>query len=260
MKVHHERRSKGVFKRFSQLVKQEFSKNFNFDKKEIIDFTFQRIKLTPGSFADLGGVWGIDAAYTFYTIDRYNIKSAFLVDTDFTDAVMNKSYKYRNLVVIKGNFGDRAVLKQLGKVEAIFLFDVLLHQVKPDWDEILEIYSPVTNCFLVSNPQFIKSEKTIRLLDLGFDGYFENVPHDKEHPLYKELFKKMHDIHPKHNRIWRDIHNVWQWGITDNDLNTKMHNLGFKLQYYKNCGQWGHLKNFQNHVFVFQKSVDPTIV
>lgn len=256
MKSHYAPRTMGVLERLGQLVKQKFPKNFNFDKKELIDFPFQRIKPKPDSFADLGGVWGIDAAYTFYAIDRYEIASAFLVDTDFTDTVLYKSPKYGNLTLINRNFGDSTVLRKLGKVDAIFLFDVLLHQVKPDWDEILEMYSSVTNCFVVFNPQFTNSEKTVRLMDLGDDGYFKNVPYDKDHPVYKELFEKMYEIHPKHNRIWRDIHNVWQWGITDCDLSTRMTDLGFSLQYYKNCGQWGHLKNFQSHAFVFLKSVD----
>ncbi|MFX0203620.1 MAG: hypothetical protein ACFFCW_46560 [Candidatus Hodarchaeota archaeon] len=112
-------------------------------------------------------------------------------------------------------------MKKLGRVDAIFLFDVLLYQVKPYWDEILEMYSSVTNCFVVFNHQFINSVESVRLLDLWHDGYFENVPHSKEHPVYKELFKNMYDIHPKHNWMWRDINNVWQWGITDRDLSKK---------------------------------------
>lgn len=254
MNLHFTTQIKKSLKQQIRSLKLRLPRNFNFDKKDLIDFTFQRITPKPQSFADLGGVWGIDAAYTFYTLDRYEITFAFLVDTGFTDAVKKKSRKYENLNLIGGNFGDTTILKQLDKVDVIFLFDVLLHQVKPDWDEILQMYSPVTNCYVVLNQQFIKSGKTVRLLDLGFDEYFENVPHDKEHPTYKALFEKMYDIHPEHKRIWRDIHNVWQWGITDEDLCRRMKDLGFTLQYYKNCGQFGHLKNFQNHAFVFQKS------
>jgi hypothetical protein len=248
------KRIKKALKRLSQLGKQNLPSNFDFNKKDLIDFTFQRIVSKPQSFADLGGVWGIDGAYTFYALAKYSIISAFLVDTNITDTVINKSRKYENLTVIKANFGDSSVLQQMGKVDAIFLFDVLLHQVKPDWDEILDMYSPVTNCFVVFNQQFIKSEKTIRLLDLGHDEYFRNVPHDREHPTYMALFEKMYDTHPQHNRIWRDIHNVWQWGITDHDLIRKLKSLRFTMQYYKNCGQFGRLKNFENHSFVFQKT------
>ena len=236
------------------LQSRGFPKHFNFDKKDLIDFTFGRCKPAPRSFADLGGVWAIDAAYTFYTLNSYNIESAFLVDTDFTDAVIVRSQTFHNLKIIRGNFGDASASKQVASVDAIFLFDVLLHQVKSDWNEILEIYSDRTNYFLVFNPQWIKSNNTVRLLDLGRDEYFKNVPHDEGHPIYSALFKKMYQIHPGYKCLWRDLHSVWQWGITDHDLVEKMQKLGFTLQYYKNCGRFGSLENFENHAFVFQKS------
>jgi hypothetical protein len=51
----------------------------------------------------------------------------------------------------------------------------------------------------------------------------------------------------------RGVPNVWQWGITDRDLLEKVKSLGFSLQYYKNCGQFGGLENFENHAFMFRK-------
>ena len=232
---------------------ERISKAFNFDKKDLIDFTFNRCKPAPRSFADLGGVWGVDAAYTFYTLDTYNIESAFLVDTDFSDEVTARRQKFHNLKVIRGNFGEESVFEQIGSVDAIFLFDVLLHQVKPDWNEILQIYSDRTKYIIVFNQQWIKSKSTMRLLDLGREEYFKNVPHDQDHPTYKALFENMYEIHPEHQRIWRDIHNVWQWGITDHDLLETIQSFGFTLQYYKNCGGLDRLENFEDHAFVFQK-------
>ena len=146
---------------------------------------------------------------------------------------------------------DASVVRSIGAVDVILMFDVLLHQVMPDWDEILRIYSSVSPCFLIYNPQFIASEKTVRLLDLGEQEYFANVPHDRSCPTYRHLFEKMYELHPQHKRIWRDIHNVWQWGITDDDLSRKLKDLGYVMQYYKNCGQWTGLRNFENHSFVF---------
>lgn len=245
---------RNVLERTSLLVGRGSSTKFKFDKEDAIDFAFRNIRPELHSFADLGGVWGVDAAYTFYALDSYEITSAFLVDTDITPAVMEKSSRYDNRTLLNRNMGAISVSQQIGEVDAIFLFDVLLHQVAPDWDELLEMYAPVTRCYVVFNPQFTKSERTIRLLDLGMDEYFENVPHKQDNPLYKALFENMHDIHPQHNRIWRDIHNVWQWGITDQDLCTRMKDLGFTLQYHKNCGQFGRLKNFQSHAYVFTKA------
>ena len=229
----------------------------NPQKIALIDFVFQNIKPKAQSFADLGGVWNVDGGYTFYTLDNNEIKSAFLVDTEITLETYNKARKYNNLTLIESSFAEEAVAKRLGNVDVIFLFDVLLHQVDPNWDAILEQYSRVTNCFAVYNQQWTKSEETVRLLDLGVDEYFENVPHERNHPKYKALFEHMYDIHPGYNKIWRDIPDVWQWGITDRDLSQKMENLGFTSNYYENYGHFehlnGHLNNFQNHAFVFQK-------
>jgi hypothetical protein len=228
--------------------------NFNFDKKELIDYTFLRCQPVPTSFADLGGVWGVDGAYTFYTLREYGAKYAFLVDSNFTDATTQKGKSEISLRLIRGNFGDEQVVEQIGMVDSIFLFDVLLHQVKPDWNEILKIYLNHTKYFVVYNQQWTGSEQTVRLLDLGRDEYFKNVPHDKEHPAYRELFNNMNEISPVSKRALRDRLDVWQWGISDHDLLHTMKNMGYKMQYYKNCGRFGSLPNFENHAFVFQKT------
>jgi hypothetical protein len=228
--------------------------HLNPDKKELIDHAFSTCTPASASFADLGGIWNVNGAYTFYALQKYPVKDAFLVDTDFTDAALNKNRSYSNLTLIQGNFGEDEVAEQIGQVDAIFLFDVLLHQVKPDWDEILEKYAKRTRYFIVYNQQWTGSENTVRLLDLGRDEYFKNVPRSVQDPTYKDLFDKMYEVHPQHQRIWRDIHNVWQWGITDHDLVRTMEKLGFTKEFYKNCGRFGSLPNFENHAFVFQKT------
>lgn len=225
----------------------------NPDKIDLIDYAFARGNPAPTSFADLGGVWGVHGAYTFYTLRQYHPRAAFLVDTNLSAPAVRKSRGHRNLTLIQGSFGDEQIAGRIGEVEVIFLFDVLLHQVKPDWNEILQMYSQRTTYFAVFNPQWTASERTLRLLDLGRDEYFRNVPHAPAQPTYKALFEKMYEINPEHSRLWRDIHNVWQWGITDHDLIETMLQLDFKMQDYRNCGQFGFLRNFENHAFVFQK-------
>ena len=51
----------------------------------------------------------------------------------------NTEPKIINCNKINANFGDRNIAERIGKIDAILLFYVLLHQVKPDWDEILEM-------------------------------------------------------------------------------------------------------------------------
>ncbi len=222
------------------------------DKKEIIDFALGRLSSQPCSFADLGGIWDVDGDYTFHALEKHDVSKAYIVDTDFTEAATKKADNYPNLSLINDNFGNDKIPERIKGVDAVFLFDVLLHQVAPDWDEILNMYAEVVECFVVFNQQWTGPE-TVRLLDLGEEEYFRSVPHDREHPNYKGLFSRLDEIHPQHKRKLRDIHNIWQWGITDSDLKKKMRDLGFTMQYYKNCGRFQNLEQFENHAFVFLK-------
>ena len=222
----------------------------NPEKKFLIDYAFGHQPIR--SFIDLGGVWGVDGSYTFYCLDKYKVDSAILVDLEFTERLLRNQKKRANLKLIKGNFGEKTVMNQLSNVDAIFMFDILLHQVKPNWDEILEIYAPLADCFLIFDPQY-KAAQTVRLMDLCEKEYFANVPHDKTVPVYNLLFEKQNEFVPERNKIRRDIPDIWQWGITNKDLITKMETLGFSLEYLKNCGRFGNLTNFDNYSFMFKK-------
>ena len=221
------------------------------DKLELIDFVFSNFDAR--SFADLGGVWGVEGGYTFYPLAKYNITTAKLVDTHPTPMVNCHALNYPQLEVIKGNFSSESIARRLKGIDVVFLFDVLLHQVAPDWGRVLEIYAPHTKGFVIFNQQWIGSPHTVRLLDLGEEEYFSNVPHDRTLKPYQNLFEKLDEKHPDHDRPWRDVHHIWQWGITDRNLLDKMNSLGFRLQYMKNCGQFGRLANFENHAFFFTR-------
>ena len=221
------------------------------DKLKLIDFAFSNLPLK--SFADLGGVWGVNGGYTFYSLTKYAIKKACLVDTNFNEIVRQEKQKFPQLQIIEGNFGDSAIARKIGQVDAIFLFDVLLHQVKPNWDEILQMYASRTKAFIIFNQQYMDAPQTVRLLDLGKEEYFRIIPHSIEEGQYRQVFEKMYEIHPVHKRIYRDIHNVWQWGITNTDLRVKMNELGFELKYYRDCGFLGDITSFKNMAYVFTR-------
>jgi hypothetical protein len=138
-------------------------------------------------------------------------------------------------------------------VDAILLFDVLLHQVDPNWDEILRMYSKATSRFLIFNQQLIDGDRTIRLLERGLDEYFRLVPFDRHREVYRDLVEHFDEIHPRYGRPWRDVHNVWQWGITDADLLRVMDELGFELRYRRNHGRFSNFDAFENHAFLFRK-------
>ena len=227
------------------------------DKKQLIDFAC--LELGMRSFADLGAVWNVDAGYTFYAMERHKPSSGAIVDTDVTPTILERQKRCPGLRIIKGNFGQSTTRNEIGKVDGVFFFDTLLHQVNPDWDEILKMYAHVARIFLIFNQQYTNFDTTTRLLDLGRDEYFRNVPHSAGEQPYITYFRDLDAIHPIQKRPYRDIHNIWQWGIIDSDLIARMNSMGFTMQFYKNCGQFGQLRNVENHAFVFSKSLSTEI-
>jgi hypothetical protein len=234
----------------SQILRSRYA-NLIGHKLDAIDFAFSQDSIT--SFADLGGLWGVHGGYTFYTIDSYGCDAATLVDTHPTEEFLKTRKSYPQLNFIQGDFGSSTVAERVGQVDAVFLFDVLLHQVAPSWNDVLKMYASRTRCLVIYNQQWTGSDTTVRLLDLGEDGYFQNVPHSRTQAPYDNLFQKLDEKHPAHDKTWRDVHHIWQWGITDTDLKRQMAELGFHLRYFKNGGRFGKLKCFENHAFVFQK-------
>lgn len=224
--------------------------NINADKVDIIDQAFSSFGVQ--SFADLGAVSPLEAAYTFYALDKYPATDAVLVDTNMTPTVFERAKTYPQLRVINGNFGSQAVVDRVGKVDAVFLFDVLLHQVAPDWDTLLEMYAKNLSILAIYNQQWIGSDTTVRLLDLGEKDYFRKVPADPQVEPYKNLFDRLDEKHPYDDRPWRDVHSIWQWGITDDDLESTAARLGFKLVYKKWCGRLG--EHFENWAFIFSRT------
>ena len=225
----------------------------NREKFSLIDHVFNNDAISIHSFADLGGVWNVNAAYTLYTLKKYTIDRAFLVDTNFNTIVDKKVKKYSHLHKITGDFTQDDVIDKLKGVDVIFLFDVLLHQVNPDWNVVLEKYSAVTKCIIIYNQQLINADKTLRLTDLSLEEYKALAPARNDN-LYEYIYTHGQDIHPEYQKPWKDIHNFWQWGITDSDLRNQMKNLKFEEIYYKNHGRFSNLPAFENHSFVFVKS------
>jgi hypothetical protein len=243
---------KGIYGLYG-FVKEGLPLYFNYGKKELIDYAFNSLNFAMRSIADLGGVWKINGAYTFYALDHYPVKNAIIVDTNLTPKVLKKSSKYPNLILINDNFGSETVLDKINSVDGVLMFDILLHQVKPDWNEILEMYSKISRVILIYNQQYIGAERSIRLLDLGQEEYIRLIPFARSNRLYQDLFSKPDEIHPEYKRPWRDIHNVWQWGITNHDLYSVMDRLGFELKFHKNYGQFSNLNQFEDHAFIFVK-------
>jgi len=232
-------------------LSHEFHPNFNLNKKDLIDTAFRELEIK--SFVDLGGVWNVDGAYTLYTAARYPGVKGLIVDYHTTPAFLQKIKLQRNVNFLKASFSSNDTVNKIGSVDAIFLFDVLLHQAVPHWDEVIAMYAPITNHFIVYNQQLIGTNKTVRLVDLGKEKYFDYVG-PSDFPKDLTVFNRMNEQNPETGRLYKDDLGFWQWGITDQDLIEKMKQHGFSMQYYKNCGIFGKLKRFEDHAFLFTKT------
>lgn len=206
----------------------------------------------PGvdSVADLGGVWAVDGAYTFHALQTAALRRAVLVDEDITAAVRERARDHPQLELVEANFGAEATAERVGEVGVALLFDVLLHQVAPDWDEILVRYAARAQAVAVVQPQYLAAERTTRLIDLGRERYLEQVP---SLDIHEALFDRLDEPHPQRGRPWRDVHDVWQWGITDADLRERMRALGFREVHFEDAGHWGELEHFAQRAFVFAR-------
>lgn len=226
-------------------------------KLELIEQVARRIE-GPWRFVDLGGLWAVHGVYAFHALAQPGCVGGTMVDTHPTRTFLDALAQEPRLTYVQGNFGDSSVFDRLPPFDVVFLFDTLLHQVRPDWHEVLRMYAARASHILVFNQQYI-GDRTVRLLDLGEDEYFDNVPHDRAHPTYADLFRKLDQKHPAHDRNWRDVHHIWQWGIVDRDLIATMAELGFEPVFSRNWGQVLDLKRFENHAFIFSR-VRPHVI
>ena len=168
--------------------------------------------------------------------------------------VIEQAAERPGMEVLDGSFADPATVADLGQVDAILLFDVLVGMVDPDWDRVLEMYAPATSSFVIANPQWELGETTVRLIDLGREKYLEAVPPAKFHT---ELFDRLDEWHPGQHRPYRDTAGIWQWGITDADLAAKLDELGFSLKHEWSLDPPVQTKGFVNKTFVFSRSAQP---
>ncbi len=207
----------------------------------------------PGvrSVADLGGVWAVQAGYTFHALERHAPDRAVLVDDDITAAVRERGAAFAQLELLEQNFGAAQTPAGVGDVGVVLLFDVLLHQVDPDWDEILRRYAARAQALAIVNPMWTAGSQTVRLLELGEARYRQAVPPQDN---IDGLFERLDVVHPARGRPWRDVHDVWQWGITDVDLRAVMADLGFTVAFAEQHGRWRGLHDFEDCAYVFHRS------
>ena len=192
---------------------------------DAIDFAVREVGITSFADLDAGATYG---EHALYAMDRPACERA-LADARTARGrgqlldVIEHAAERPGLRVVDGDALDRDTIAEIGEVDAVFLFNVLLHTVAPDWDRVLEIYAAATSCFVIANPQWRVGAETVRLIELGRDRYLETVPSSAAN---SDLFERLDEWSSAEQRP-RDSRTVWQWGITDTDLKAKLEELGF---------------------------------
>jgi hypothetical protein len=217
-------------------------------KLDAIDYAHTYLKIR--SFADLGGIGSVFGQYSFYAIEKPGIDCGILVDLESNDWMQEQVAQRDGLSVIRGNFTSSEIADAVGDIDAVLLFDVLLHQVRPDWNHVLELYAPQTQCFIIANPQWEQTAETVRLIELGRERYLNAVPPSKRH---EELFDRLDQVFEHFGRPFRDCPHVWQWGITDEDVLSTLGRLGFRLDYMARHAPFWGANGFVNKAFVFSR-------
>lgn len=233
-------------------LKSTFSDRFTLFKKDVIDYAFAHLNINR--VAELGCVWGVDGAYGQYIHDRYEPDEVVMVDAIWNENALSLCSERKNITVVDDLFSGFHMPEKIGKVDTIIFFDILLHMVSPNWDEVLRMYAKYTDSFLIVNPQFFGSPTTVRLLDLDTDEYFSHIPHPPDYPIYKKVFDEPYKMDESQKKPLRDCFYIWQWGITNHDLIDKMKQLGFEVIYLQGdhlC--YGKSKKFVNYGFVFKR-------
>ena len=212
------------------------------------------------TFADLGACWGVNGAYTNAALLSFKIARAYVVDTHPTNISRERLAPFgKKVKFLQGEFGYPEVYNKISEIDAVLLFDVLLHQANPDWNDILSIYAKKARVFVIFNQNFL-GPKTLRLTDLGAKNYARIVPkrraeRDQELPKsVRQIFENLDQIVPGLTKTYRDAHCHGQWGITNEDLILTMSRLGYQMKFFGDFGPFGTTGFFRKHGYIFVRS------
>lgn len=204
--------------------------------------------------ADLGACWGIDGGYSRYLLDHHKLDRAIIIDQHITDGTLAWAEQEPRAELVQGLFGNRTTIDKVGNVDLVIFFDVLLHQVAPDWNEVLEMWAPQTKYLLIHNPMWTVGTQTLRFPDHGFDWFKANVVYQHEGRL-KDWFLKHNQFDIEQNKKKKDIHNFWQFGITPEDLTGTMDKLGFDCEISEHFKDRPKKPWIKNYGYLFKKRV-----
>ena len=203
------------------------------------------------SFADLGACWGVNAGYSIGLLDSFPIDLGFVVDQTVTSLSRERGKKFPQLQFVTGLLGDTDVISNIPSLDALLMYDILLHQVAPNWDDFLTRWSKKARVLVIYNQMWAQTEKTIRFIERGVEWYKKNVYHTNSQTI-DEWFRTLDETDPATRRKRRNLHQFWQFGITTNDLTNHLQKLGYRLDFFKSYGPFVPTYPWiQNEGFIF---------
>ncbi len=222
-------------------------------KLAAIDYAVEELGIESFASLERGQAYG---QYAFYAIAKDGVERGALIEVgatragDFLLSAIEQAAEKPGIEILDGDFADPETIRKVGRVDAVFLYDVLLRLVAPDWDEVLELYAPVTSAFVIANPQW-EGDETVRLPELGRERFLEVVP---PWPSHRRLFDRLDEWDAAESRRLRDTSQAWQWGITDADLEAKLSALGFAMVREWRLNRPPQSSGFVNKAFVFRRA------
>ena len=220
---------------------------------DAIDFAVSQLGIESFASLDNGVTYGEQA---LYAIAKPELCRGVLADVRLTrprDQILNMlelAAEWPGLRVVGGDALTEATAREVGRVDAIFLLNVLLHAVAPDWDEVLALYAPRTECFVIGQPQWVASPETVRLHDLPREEWLEAMP---DSIARSGIVDRLGEWFAPQLRPLRDARTLWQWGITDAGLEGRLRQLGFALAHRIDHGALPGTGAFVNRTLVFSR-------
>lgn len=220
-------------------------------KADLVTAAIERYHLK--SLIDVGACWGVNGGYTFHALSSGNIERAVIVDGDITALTHDRAAGDARVELLEGDIGDPDFIERLPRCDAAIMFDVLLHQVSPDWDVFLSLYGRKVNYFIIWNQDWIGSDRSVRYVDQGLHWYLNNVG-DSDAARVTAWFERHNETCPWLGRAWRDVHYFWQWGIASAELISTMRKYGLALDHFEGHGVWSErYPNIQKDAYLFRR-------
>ena len=217
------------------------------------DLAYQTaVKHGARSVADIGGCWGVNGGYIFDILKRIpSIENAAIVDWEIPPLVKERAAAFPQLSLMQGLFNRSEFIDGFPEVDALLMFDILLHQVDLDWNDFLVAFGKKARILIIYNQMWTQDQHTIRFIERGREWYKENVFFTNAENIDRWFAEHDKPDLRHEGRPRRDVHNFWQWGITRNDLIDLAEGNGFRLDYFQDYGPFAGRAWIPNQGFVF---------